>query len=403
MALLLPLVSPDPFLPQSLLTRLQRFRYDAARGIAEMFAVSIAAWLGSLPLMIYHFHLVTPIAPVANLLLIPIAFCVLGTAILSTLAGGIGLATLCSMLNNANFLWASTLTLVAGFAANLPVPVSHFYTGKPSILRPPCEITVLDIGRGGASTLISTKAGADWLVDTGHSRDFRRTVSAVLHEHAGVSQLDGIILTHADAAHIGAAGEVIDSFQPALIYAPPVNNSSSTYRSLAAHLDNGDRTGRSPRVNQVVEIDRCTKIRTLYSPGDSPRLSDDGCLVLLLESHGWRILLTGDAGFNTEASLLESRPELLNADLIIRGSHRADHSSTPGFLAAVQPSAVIVNARNYEDEGPGEDSWRKAMTQASIELFDQGKSGAVSIEIHPGELTIRTFKSSQSLSLKRER
>ena len=333
MALLLPLVSPDPFLPQSLLTKLQRSLYNTARAAAEMFAVSVSAWIGSLPLMIYHFHLVTPIAPIANLLLIPLAFCILGTAILSTLAGAVGLGALCSMLNNANFLWASMLTAAAGSFASMPVPVSHFYTGRPAVLRPPCEITVLDIGRGGASTLISTKGGEDWLVDTGNSRDFRGTVATVLHEHAGVTQLDGIILTHADAAHIGAASEVIDTFRPSLIYTPPGNNSSSTYRSLATHLGAGDRRVRPPQADQVIEIDRHTRIEAIYSPGGSPRFSDDACRVFLLESHGWRILLTGDAGFNTETALLASRGERLGADLIIRGSHSSDalvHPRLPG-------------------------------------------------------------------------
>ncbi len=125
--------------------------------------------------------------------------------------------------------------------------------------------------------------------------------------------------------------------------------------------------------------------------------------MFLLETHGWRILFAGDAGFNTERILLRSQRGALKADLIIRGSHSSDHCSTPDFLAAVQPSAVIVNARNFEDGAPGDDRWRKAMLEARIELFDQEQGGAISVEIDPGQLVIRSFTTDQSLTLKRAR
>ncbi|MGI9242575.1 MAG: ComEC/Rec2 family competence protein, partial [Verrucomicrobiales bacterium] len=405
MALLSPLVSPDPFLPQSLLSDAQRLYYKIARGIAEMFAVSVAAWLGSLPLMVYYFHLVTPIAPIANLLLIPIAFCILGTAILSTIASATGLITLSSVLNNANFLWATTLTGAAGFFAGLPVPLSHFYTGPPSVLRPACEITVLDLPRGGACTLISTRHGDDWLIDTGSASDFRPTVAAVLHQHAGVTHLDGTILTHADAAHIGGTSEVIASFRPDLIRPPLKNNSSSSYRSLAARLDVGDLRTITPGRDEAIGIGDGCKITTLYQPdGDRrPRLSDDACSVFLLESNGWRILFTGDAGFDTEKILLATERDNLRADLMIRGSHSSDFSSTPDFLAAVQPAATIVNARNFEDDDAGEQAWRHAMDQAGVVLFDQEMNGAISIRIDAVQPSISSFKSDQFLILKRAR
>lgn len=404
LALLMPLASPDPFLPHSLLTEPQRIFYKAARGVAETFAVSLAAWAGSLPLMLYHFHLVTPIAPIANLFLIPIAFCVLGTAILSTLAGGIGFASLCTILNNANFLFASTLTATAGLFADMPVPASHFYTSTPNALRPPCEITVLDLPRGGASTLIATNTRADWLIDTGNARDFRPRVATVLHEHAGVTHLDSLLLTHADAAHIGAAGDVLATFRPDTIYTPTPNNSSSTYRTLEKKLARQGGRSVAPRADQTLEIDAHTRIRVLYRPTESGRrLGDDTCIVFLLESHGWRILFTGDSGFTTEKSLLETHAGQLRADLIVRGNHSSDHSSTPDFLAAVRPVAIIANARHFEDEAPGDHIWREAAAARGIQLFDQRETGAVSIKVYPHLLTLRGFLTGQTLTLNRAR
>ena len=406
LSLFLPLVSPDPFLPSSLLTDSQRAYYKVARAIAETFAVSTAAWLGSLPLMIYHFHLVTPIAPFANLLLIPIAFCVLGTAILSTLVATLGLASVCAILNNANFLFATLLTNTAGFFAGLPVPISHFYTSAPNAVRPPCKITVLDIPRGGASTLVSTRDGKDWLIDTGNARDLEPTVASVLREHAGVTHIDGLILTHSDAGHIGGASGVISKFKPGQIYLPQANNSSSTYRQLAAELaTDGRRVAHPPTPGEWIKINPNTQIQILYPPA-SPRhhrYSDDACLVFLLETHGWRVLFTGDAGFNTENYLLRMAANDLRADIVVSGSHRSDHSGTPNFLAAADPAVIIANARSFDEENPGEDGWRKTIAERDITLFDQAETGGVDIDVHPNRLEIRAFLSDQSFTLYRAR
>ncbi|MFT4546531.1 MAG: competence protein ComEC [Pseudoalteromonas tetraodonis] len=404
--LMLPLVSHDPFLPNSLLTKRQRIFYKATRGIAETFAVSLAAWLGSLPLMLFHFHLVTPIAPIANLLLIPFAFAVLGTAILGTFASGIGCSSLGIILNNANFLFATALTSVAGFFANLPTPISHFYTSTtPNTLRPACEITSIDLPRGGASTLIATRSGEDWLVDTGNTRDFKPAISAVLHEHAGVTHIDGLLLTHSDAAHIGAATEVLETFKPDNPFIPLPNRTSSTYRKLEKQLQERGIETRTPERGQIIQIDRDTTIEILYapSPDENPRLSDDACLVFMLHSHGWRLLFTGDSGFLTEQQLLTTAPDRLRADVIIRGHHKFDHTLTPDFLDAVSPRAIIANARDYENSSPPASTSGEAAAERNIRVFDQGETGAISVHINPGELEIESFLDDQALTLKRAR
>src|SRR5207302_6946806 len=45
------IVSPDPFLPRALLSRAQRFRIKAGRKVTRGASVSLAAWIGSLPLI----------------------------------------------------------------------------------------------------------------------------------------------------------------------------------------------------------------------------------------------------------------------------------------------------------------------------------------------------------------
>jgi len=398
--MLIPCMTPDEFLPNSLLTDFQRNYYRVLKKIAQTIAVSIAAWLGSLPLMVIHFHLVTPIAPIANFFLIPVAFFVLCTAILSLLFGAVGASVFSVLLNNSNYVFASLLAAAAMFFSNLPVPVSHFYVRTSP--QPDCEIVVMDIPRGGAANVISTNTGEDWLLDTGNSRDLG-SITSTLHEHAGAARIDGMVLTHTDAAHIGAALEIIDAFYPDKIYPPRPNRSSSTYRKLAAKLESSSAEVLTPTQDSTIRIDKDTTLRTLYAYGEGkPRLSDDACFVFLLESQGWRILFTGDAGFATERALLEARPQELRADVIVRGNHSSDHSLTAEFIDAVDPAAVVVNVRNFEDESPDDSVWREALAKRGVAVFHQSETGAVTLSLEDDALQMKSFLTDQTLTVSRE-
>ena len=56
------LFAADPFLPRSLFSRTRRFTDRLLQLIARGLSVSLAAWIGSLPLMLWYYNLVTPIS-----------------------------------------------------------------------------------------------------------------------------------------------------------------------------------------------------------------------------------------------------------------------------------------------------------------------------------------------------
>src|SRR5438876_8348916 len=64
--------APDPFLPRSLLRGPRRWLHSGYEWLCHGASVSVAAWVGSLPLVLWYFHLVTPISLLANLVVVPI-------------------------------------------------------------------------------------------------------------------------------------------------------------------------------------------------------------------------------------------------------------------------------------------------------------------------------------------
>src|SRR5213079_480233 len=111
--------APDPFLPRSLL-RGPRLRMHAAfEWLCRGTGVSLAAWAGSLPLVLWYFYIVTPISLVANLIVVPIAFFILAIALLSLLSTPL-LPGLAVIFNNANWLLAQIVIGIVHLFAQIP-------------------------------------------------------------------------------------------------------------------------------------------------------------------------------------------------------------------------------------------------------------------------------------------
>src|SRR5438270_3058937 len=136
----------DPFLPRNLVSGSRRALGTGYAWICRGGSVSLAAWLGSLPLIFWYFHLVTPSSLFANLLVVPIAFFILAIALLSLVAAPIA-SGLSLIFNNANWSLASAVIAFVQWFAQLPG--SHYYVADLACLNPiSAKIVVLDVGAG---------------------------------------------------------------------------------------------------------------------------------------------------------------------------------------------------------------------------------------------------------------
>src|SRR5438067_797907 len=140
--------APDPFLPRSLLRGPRHFIRLAFEWLCRGASVSLAAWLGSLPFVLWYFHIVTPISLLANLVVVPIAFFILAIALLSLLLTPL-LVWPAVIFNNANWFLAQVVLAIVHLLAQ--VPGGHFYLERPHWPQNDiAKITVLDLGAGAA-------------------------------------------------------------------------------------------------------------------------------------------------------------------------------------------------------------------------------------------------------------
>ncbi len=98
--------------------------------MAGLFAMSLAAWMATVPLTAWYFGLVSPIALPGNLAAVPLASLIIVTGLLSLVAGNIALA-LADLFNHANLALAA---LLAGSIRLLDaVPYGHIQVPPPTI------------------------------------------------------------------------------------------------------------------------------------------------------------------------------------------------------------------------------------------------------------------------------
>ena len=376
--------APDPFLPRALLSRAQRFRIKAGRKLMRGASVSLAAWIGSLPLIYWYFYLITPVSLVANLVVVPIAYFVLALAMLSLIAAPIS-SGLSIIFNNANWLISHVVLGLVHFFALLPA--GHLYLPRFTESHTPIMITVLDEGTGGAAHIRAH--GYDWLIDCGGERNYERTLKSLLHSR-GVNRLQGILLTHGDAHHIGAALETIANFAPREIYDNPLEVRSSAQRRFRDAP--GKPESRLLFRGDWLLLGRDVHAEILYPPPNIKiRSADDAPLIAqLIINEQIRVLFESDAGAEAEVALLGSGDDL-KSDILIKGQHHSGDSGTREFLDGVKPKLIIATSRESPVAEQITEEWSSEIARRGIKLFRQDRTGAVEIQFRGEDWTAQSY------------
>ena len=388
--------APDPFLPRSLLRGPRRRMHAAFEWLCRGTGVSLAAWVGSLPLVLWYFYIVTPISLVANLIVVPIAFFILAIALLSLLSTPF-LSGLAVIFNNANWLLAQLVMGIVQFLAH--VPGGHFYVEHPHWPEKlVAKITVLDVGAGAAVHLQT--GSANWLFDCGNERTYQRIVREYLH-WAGINRLSGLLLTHGDALHLGGTAQLLNDFSQIRVVDNATPDHSGAHRNVQ-HLFR--ERGIKPEnlfAGDSFRLSRDVTAHVLFPPRNfsSPIADDQAYVIHLVVAPATWILFMSDSGIKTEQALLASGLNL-QSDIIIKGQNHSGESGSDAFLDATRPRLIIATSRDFPGYERISDAWVDNIRKRGIKLFRQDDAGAVTLSFRQDSweaqsyFTGETFRSS---------
>jgi len=380
------LADVDPFLPRELLDPFQRAWFACTAGMAGLCAVSLAAWLGSLPMTIAYFGMVSLSSIPANLVAVPISFLLLSVAAMSICAGLVS-SWCAGVFNNTAWLLAKSLALTVQLFSG--IPGSAVTLGTADLIDRGPRIVALDVGAGGATYVQSGKHRI--LIDCGDPLSAATVVLPFLR-YRGVTSLDALILTHGDAQHIGGTERLLGHTAIGHIIDSPVGDRSRTRDLLHHHLSDA-RIGKSIyRAGDHMEFGPDLRCDVLYPPaGIASPTADDKALVLRFVIGGVPVLMTSDIGVSGESWLLENCRDALRSDILLKGQHRSGISGHPDFLRAVAPKLILTTDAAFPStEHPGPE-WLAMAARSGARVLTMGTTGAIEIRFKDGDFTVTPF------------
>jgi competence protein ComEC len=249
----------------------------------------------------------------------------------------------------------------------------------------------------GCGIVVQSPGGGCMVYDAGRlgaPGAARRSMESLLWSE-GISRIDTLVISHADADHFNAVPDLMARFRIGRIIV------SETFLASAAAgvAEVRGRAAASEVPIQVVRagaafaIDPLCRVRVLHAAGDArvvdPRPDDnESSLVLAVESAGRRVLLTGDIEGAALADFVASRPEVCD---VLVAPHHGSRTTLPADIGVVtRPEWVLVS-------GPGGRGWPEV--QAAYEaasgrdtaVLRTGGVGAIAVELTADAVTAAQF------------
>ncbi len=234
------------------------------------------------------------------------------------------------------------------------------------------KVHFIDVGQGDA-ILIQTPAGQNMLVDAGENDKGHVVVNYLISQ--GVQDLDAVVGTHPHSDHIGGLDTVINNFPVKSVYMPKATNNTASFRDVLTAVKNKGLTISTAKAGVVLPLDGID-CRFLAPVKDAYEELNDYSGVIRMEYGSHSFLLTGDAGTESEAQILNSSVNLKST--VLKVGHHGSYSSSSGkFLKAAAPQFAIIMLGKDNKYGHPHTQTLSRLTGAGVKIFRTDQNGTI--------------------------
>ena len=408
---------PDPWaLTED--TTVFRLRKWLAGWFAGLAAMSASAWLVSAPLTALFFNTLSPGGLLGNLVVVPLAGLIVWTAAATLVFGAVWTPAaefgnainsgLVSVLVRTTevlhaipgawqfvqapplfglalyylalmavvwrrrlgvWMWAALIAVLLGYGARFALAPSE----------PRIDFLAL---REGQTELLRAP-GQTVLFDTGPSFQFQRVAAHL--RRCGVDRIDTLLLSHADADHIGAVPELLEVWPVRRIVVPDTPRSTpSMDQALAAATARGIPVERWSRGREEWFGQRLY-VSVFHPRPEEPTVrADDHSLVLRIEAEGgFSVLLCGGAGSDVEAEILATGLEPA-ATFVHLGNTMDAGVGSVEWLEELESDLAIAPPRTWVREGNPNHGLAERLRDADSDLLRLDQEGTLRLDLRRG-------------------
>ena len=374
--------------------------HQGANAVINLISVSVTAFLVAAPLVAYWFGMFSPYGIVLSILILPLVVAILIPGYISAalvwvapnlsslfarVAGSVSevlsgtvmamekLPCLSIELRPVSatwvVVWFAALTSVAwavdgsrwrkGVAGVAVVLLIGMSVWSQRTITPPAgaiELVMLDIG-SGQCIVLQDESGKTILLDAGTRNGydaFGTILSPFLRSQHWPAPTTAVV-SHANTDHYNLLGELArdGSLRTLAVcsYFADGTHADAVARGFLKLARECGVTQSTWRTGDRITRGDQTTIDVLWPvPGLTDVSENDTSLVLKLTHRGQRVLFPGDIGDIPQRALL-AHPERIQADVLVLPHHGAWQKSLPEFIAAVNPSVILVSAAR-DPSGP---------------------------------------------------
>jgi competence protein ComEC len=247
-----------------------------------------------------------------------------------------------------------------------------------------------DVGQGDGLVL-NAGGSRGVLVDTGPDpRAMDRCLGRL-----GIGAVPVVVLTHFHADHVDGLPAVLADHRVGEVDVtateePPGGAREVRRWTAAAHL-----TERVPPLGEVRRVGDLTwqVIGPVAAPsaaghGEEGAVANNASLVLLVETHGIRILMCGDMEPEAQEALARALPGL-RAD-VLKVPHHGSRFQDPGLLGSLGARLAVVSVGADNDYGHPAGSTLALLRRAGMRVERTDRDGDVAVTVQNGRIGFRT-------------
>lgn len=404
----------------------------------ELILVSLAVFVGTLPFTMIYFHRVPNFAPLANLVVIPLAFCSLANGILAAaLSPFLPLLMKCYL--NSTWLFLHLLISFVEWAEKLPFAFWEYYRFSTfyllayftflflvvninkrhvrralvifilflanvllwkEILSPDTgklRIVFFDVGQGDAA-LVTMPDNRHMLIDGGprsESFDAGRWIVAPYLKRRGIKVLDAVVLSHADTDHLGGLPYILRSFSVREIWDNGQGKSSEIYREYLHLVDSLQIKRKILKTGDILEDFSPVKIFVLHPTSyfltQNVKNINEGSLVLKISYGLCDFLFAGDIEREGEERL-NQYGDFLTSEVLKVPHHGSNTSSTESFLHYVNPNWAIISVGLYNKFDHPSPEVINRLQNSRVKILRTDQSGAVILQSDGKNINVINWK-----------